>query len=69
MIASKSTLLSKWEKLAILIANPRSSNSVMEYFFAASGNLFLAFAISLGLPFYIWYSTLQVANLLVSEYK
>ena len=30
MIALKSTLLSKWEKLAMLIANPHSSNSVME---------------------------------------
>ena len=30
MIASKSTLLSKWEKFAILIANPHNSNSVME---------------------------------------
>ena len=30
MIASKSALLSKWKKLAILIANHHNSNSVME---------------------------------------
>ena len=30
MIASKSTLLGKWEKLAILIANLHNSSSVME---------------------------------------
>ena len=29
----------------------------------------LAYMISLGLPFCIWYSTLPVVNLLVSEYK
>ena len=62
--------LSKWEKLAIFIANPHSSNSVMEYLFAASGSLLLTYAINLGLPFCIWYyNALPVANLLVSEYK
>ena len=29
-ISMKSTVLSNWEKLAMLIANPHSSNSVME---------------------------------------
>ena len=35
----------------------------------ASGYLLLAYAISLGLLFCIWYSTLPVADLLLSEYK
>ena len=68
-IASKSTLLSKCEKLAIFMAKPHNSNSVIELLFAASGSLLLAYAIHFGLPFCIWYSALQVANLLVSEYK
>ena len=29
-IASKSTLFNRWEKLAIFIAKPHNSNSVME---------------------------------------
>ena len=48
MIALKSTLFNKWEKLAMLTVNPHCSNSVMEYFFAASSNVLLAYAISLG---------------------
>ena len=51
------------------MTNPHSSNSVMESFLAASGNLLLAYLISLGVPFCIWYSVLPVANLLVSEYN
>ena len=35
----------------------------------ASGYLLLTYAISLGLPFCIWYSTLPVTNLLLSEYE
>ena len=60
-----------WEiyTIAMLMANPHSSNSVMEYLFAAPGSLLLAYAINLGLPFCIWYNVLPVANLLVSEYK
>ena len=53
----------------MFMGNLHISNSVMEYFLAASGNLLLAYAISFGLPFCIWYNALPVAYLLVSEYK
>ena len=35
----------------MFMAKPRITNSVMEYFLAASGNLRLAYAINLGFPF------------------
>ena len=57
------------ENVVILIVNPDISNSVMEYFFPASGILLLAYAISLGFPSWCWYNTLPVAILLVSEYR
>ena len=44
---SKSTLLSKCEKLAIFMAKLHNSNSVIEYLFAASRSLLLAYAINL----------------------
>ena len=51
--ASKSTLVNKCEKLAILMAEPHNSDSVMEEFLAVSGNLLLAYAINFGFPFCI----------------
>ena len=38
-------------KLAMFMANPHISNSVMEYFLVSSGNLLLVYAIDLGFPF------------------
>ena len=47
-MASESTFLSKCEKLAMFIASPHNSSSVMEQFLAAPGDLLLAYAISFG---------------------
>ena len=44
-IASTSTPLSKYEKLAIFIAKLHSSSSVMEWHFTASGSLLLVYAV------------------------
>ena len=62
-ITPKIYLFQQWAKLAILIANPHISNPVLEYFFATSGNLLLAYAISLGLPFCIWHRALPIGML------
>ena len=48
MIALKSTLLSKWKKLAIFIANQHSSYYVMEYFFCRSWYPFAGICDKLG---------------------
>ena len=54
----------------MFMANQHSSNSVIEYFFAASGNLLLAYAFNFGFAIlYLIQCTLPVANVVVSEYK